>query len=142
MRHNLKINNNNGEQIEIARRYYTDLKNQTIFALAREKEVYFSRDINKNLKNPKVLWKNLKTYVLPNHKDSLLPAHFDDPNDINRAFLDVPGSCSVSISQLTFFEYNRYMADGSQFLLRSVSETEVFQILQDLGSNATGGLTD
>lgn len=134
----LKKNTSDEEKLKTARKYYIDLKNQAIFSLAREKDTYFSRDINKNIKNPKLLWRHLKTHVLPDHKDSLLPGHFDDPNNINRAFLDVPGSCSVSISQLTFFEYNRYLDVKSQFMLSCVSQAEVFRILRDLGTNAAG----
>ncbi|KAH9639655.1 hypothetical protein HF086_009108 [Spodoptera exigua] len=50
--------------------YYKDLKREAAAALVREKKAYFTEKINCQSKDPKLLWRSLKTDVLPDHKDS------------------------------------------------------------------------
>lgn len=134
--HKIKDNINEQDKVAATKRYYLDLKKQAITALTEEKKVYFTRHINNNIKNPKVLWQNLKSEVLPSHGDGLLPGHFDNPDEINKAFLNVPGESNVTISQLTFFEFNRF--SNNQFVLKNVNQEAIHKILKGLCTNAKG----
>lgn len=118
------------------KKYYLGLKNQAAHALKSDKKAYFNNFINSNIRNPKALWKNLKLNVLPQHNDSYLPEYFNDANAINEAFLDVPGNCWADVSQLAYFEHNRF--SKSTFSLRTVDQTSVLQIINSLESNAQG----
>ncbi|KAL0879742.1 hypothetical protein ABMA27_003455 [Loxostege sticticalis] len=57
--------------------------------------------INSNLRNSRLLWKNLKNTVLPNKKNSAdLPLSFNDPDLINDHFLNIPGENIVTITAM------------------------------------------
>lgn len=65
-----------------------------------------------------------------------LPPHFDNPNDINEHFLNIPGKERVTISQLTYFQHHRQ--GKATFSLQPVSEDAVLKIINGLKSNARG----
>ncbi|KAJ8732388.1 hypothetical protein PYW07_014987 [Mythimna separata] len=129
---NIYIKNKN----DTKKRYYLDLKKQACAALMKEKKVYFDRHINSQIKDPKKLWKHLKSDVLSDHTDGMLPRQFNDPDEINRAFLDVPGQNSLSTSQVAYFDSNRH--GDTNFKLHNVTEDEISKIIKSLGSNAKG----
>lgn len=116
---------------------YKVLKHLVNSSLFYEKKAYFEQDINSNFKNTKKLWKNLKQKVLPNFKTTLeIPEHFNDPNAINKHFLNVPGNNMVDLSTLTYFEHHRF--SNSIFKLTPVDENVIAKIIFGITSNAEG----
>lgn len=129
-------NNYHKDRLDTKRKYYLDLKKQAITALMQERKVYFDRHINSQIKNPKKLWKNLKSDVFSEHSEGMLPGQFNDPDEMNKAFLNVPGQCILPTSQLSYFDKNRF--GETQFELRNVSEEEISKIIKSIGTNAKG----
>lgn len=121
---------------EIHKQYYKDLKKAVINALESDRRAYFDQYINANLKNPAVLWKNLKKTVLSKDKSVVLPYHLSDPECINNSFLDVPGSNEISISQLTYYEHNRFC--NNSLKLETITQDKVLKALRLLKSSAKG----
>lgn len=116
---------------------YKDMKHVVINAVYQEKQAYFNGNINKNIFNPKKLWKNLKSTIIPNSKNTCeIPTFCNNPNVINAHFLDVPGNQIVPISLLTYFEYHRFKA--SVFHLQPVGEDVIANIVKGITSNAEG----
>lgn len=116
---------------------YKALKHLVNTSLYYEQKAYFEQHININLKNPKVLWKNLKNNVIPNFKSNAdLPSSFKDPTIMNKSFLNVPGNDSVDTARLTYLNTHRYGA--STFSLTTVNESAVAKLLLCLKSNAIG----
>lgn len=72
---------------ETKKAYYKDLKRLVHDALFNEKRIYYDHNINSEIKYPRMLWKNLKNYLLP-PKTTELPLIFNDPNIINNHFLN------------------------------------------------------
>ncbi|KAL0869748.1 hypothetical protein ABMA27_005977 [Loxostege sticticalis] len=117
---------------------YIKMKSMVQKAIEREKTCFFDKHINSNLKNSKFLWKNLKSILLPNKKNSsALPPSFNDPDKINSYFLNIPGEDKVSISQLTYYEHHRHN-NATTFSLHTVSEDLVLKTIRGLKSNAQG----
>ncbi|KAL0879390.1 hypothetical protein ABMA27_003151 [Loxostege sticticalis] len=80
---------------------YRIMKNMVLKAIEREKTSFFNKQINSNLRNSRLLWKNLKNTVLPNKKNSAdLPLSFNDPDLINDHFLNIPGENIVTITAM------------------------------------------
>ncbi|XP_026746094.1 uncharacterized protein LOC113507436, partial [Trichoplusia ni] len=118
------------------KQYYLDLKHEAAAALGREKCAYFTKNINEQSKDPKLLWRNLKSDVLPDHNERRLPSHFDNPDSINAAFLDVPGSCNGNDSLIYSFRSRRH--SPSVFSLTETNQETVLKIIRGLESNARG----
>uniref|UniRef100_A0A2A4JM54 Reverse transcriptase domain-containing protein n=1 Tax=Heliothis virescens TaxID=7102 RepID=A0A2A4JM54_HELVI len=118
------------------KQYYLQLKHQAITALDSEKKSYFTKSINDHVKDPKLLWRNLKSDVLPDHTQRLLPGHFNNPDEINAAFLDVPGNCHLNVSKQSYFESHRF--GDATFSLTTTNAEAVLKIIKSLGSNAQG----
>ena len=117
--------------------YYKELKKSVELCLHGERKAYFDWYINGNINKPKILWKNLKRAVLPDTKRSQeIPQHLLDPESINLHFLDVPGGSAVSISDLTYFEWNNKFPQ--EFKLGRVTEDVVGKIILSIKSNAQG----
>lgn len=115
--------------------YYKNLKSIVNKALFFEKSAYFNQNVNNKLRDPKTLWKNLKTTILPK-KNNELPSHYNDPNTINDHFLNIPGILSLNVSQLTYYEFHRY--GKAVFSISQVSCDTVIKIITSLKSNAEG----
>jgi hypothetical protein len=125
----------NKTKLETVKAYYKSLKSTVNKAIFYEKTAYFHFSINNKIKDPKLLWRNLKGTVLPK-KVSELPIFINNADLINNHFLDVPGISVSSISQLTFFEHNRF--GRSVFSLKAVSVDGIVKIVRTLRSNAAG----
>jgi hypothetical protein len=115
--------------------YYKDLKSTVSRALYHEKTAYFKHNINSKIKDPKLLWKNLKSTLLPKNETEL-PASFSDPDIINKHFLTLPSTSQVSISQLTYFEYHKH--SEAVFSLEPINSEIITKIIRGLKSNAEG----
>lgn len=74
--------------------------------------------------------------VLSKDQTAALPNHLSDPEIINNNFLDVPGSNQVSISQLTYFEHNKFIESSLQ--LKPTTPDKVLKALRQLKSSAKG----
>ncbi|KAG7309940.1 hypothetical protein JYU34_004455 [Plutella xylostella] len=116
--------------------YYLDLKRLVNSALHNEKRAYYETFINKNSNNSATLWKNLKNTVLRSHKDTDLPSHFNDPDAINKHFLDLPCKENINFEELAYFETNKFC--DSIFRLKTVNKETVQKIINNLKSNAQG----
>lgn len=123
--------------VEAHRVYYKDLKSIVNEALHSEKKAFFNSNVNLNLKNPRVLWKNIKRNVANFKSNSVdLPSHLQDPNIINNHFLSLPSSNVTSISDLTYFEFHSH--GPSVFSILPISDYEVSKIIKSFSTNATG----
>lgn len=119
------------------KKYYKDMKSAVETCFKNEKQAYFNHIINSNVKNSKLFWKNLQGKILLDpSKNNQLPDSYNDPNAINNHFLDIPGNDSVTISDITYFEFNRF--GTSTFCLQPVGEATVFNFIKSIDSNATG----
>lgn len=115
--------------------YYKSLKTLVNSSMFFEKQAYYKFNINNKINNPKVLWKNLKSTLLP-VKNYELPTHLNDVNLINNHFLNIPGQIDVTISLLSFFEFQRF--SHHIFSIKTVSSDTIFKIIKGLKSNAEG----
>jgi hypothetical protein len=121
---------------EAHKRYYLDLKHLVIGAIHSEKCAFFEHHINGET-DSKTLWKNLKRTVLPDSQAQTdLPAHFDDPDLINRHFLSLPGKSDVTISDLTFYEFDRH--NDKSFMLLPTTTATVTKIMTSIKTTAKG----
>ena len=118
------------------KKYYDDLKRLVNSSLYNEKTAYFRYNINNEIKNPKVLWKNLKSRVLPFKSKQDLPSHFIDPDLINNNFMIVPGNPVASLSLINFFENHKH--GESIFTISPVEPNDVLRAISSLKSNAEG----
>lgn len=117
--------------------FYKDMKTVVKRALFFEKSAYFRQNINQNHNNPKALWKSIKRNVADfNSKQASLPPNINKPDLINKFFIDVPGSNSVSMSDLTYFEHNRF--GSAVFRLNTVDEGCISNIILNISTNAEG----
>lgn len=117
--------------------YYKQLKNIVVSALHTEKQAYFRHYVNSNVHKPQVMWKHLKRHLAIKTKNDMpIPAHLCDPNLLNDHFLNVPGRNTAPLSNLTYFEFQRYCSETFDF--SEVTETQVSKIIKTLTSNATG----
>lgn len=124
-------------KLDCHKEYYKELKKMVTTAIYREKTAFFEQSINKNIKDPRTLWKNLKRNVVDfNMKLTELPDNICDPDHINAHFLNVPGNNFVSISQLTSYCFDRF--SHTQFNLEPVDEKTVFKIIRNITTNASG----
>uniref|UniRef100_A0A2A4KAV4 Reverse transcriptase domain-containing protein n=1 Tax=Heliothis virescens TaxID=7102 RepID=A0A2A4KAV4_HELVI len=116
--------------------YYKQLKSLVSSSLFYEKVAYFKQNINNKINEPKTLWKNLKSTVLPPKPFHDLPSHFRDPDQINSNFLNVPGNPISNVTECTFFESHRF--SDTSFSLHPVSTDQVLRYFGQLKSNAGG----
>ncbi|XP_052754193.1 uncharacterized protein LOC128201411 [Galleria mellonella] len=123
-------------KLECVKEYYKELKRHTSIAISTEKKAYYNQYINNNINNSKKLWQNIKSDIMPSKTEREVPSFFDDPNEINKWFLNVPGENNVNISQLTFYEFGRF--GPSTLGLKPVSKDAVHKIINNLKSNAQG----
>ncbi|KAG7301202.1 hypothetical protein JYU34_014077 [Plutella xylostella] len=121
---------------ESHKKYYKDLKSLVSAAFHNEKRAYFQSNINNNIKNPTSLWKNLKNTVFRNHKTTELPENFNNPDDINKHFLDLPGNNNLNLTDIIYFESHKF--GSNNFNLSPISEEEVAKIIKKFKSNALG----
>ena len=106
-------------------------------AIHNEKIAYFKFNINKNINDSRLLWKNLKHDVIDFNKKIIdLPVNLSDPDLINDHFLAIPGDSDISTSQLSYFNSNRFR--DSTFSLKPVDEETVLKIIKTIKSNALG----
>ncbi|KAF9803255.1 hypothetical protein SFRURICE_007101 [Spodoptera frugiperda] len=118
------------------KQYYVDLKNLVNKSIYFEKVAYFKSNINNNISHPKLLWKNLKSTLLPQKCCAELPTHLKDPDRINSHFLNVPGDTITSLSTCTYYEFHRF--SDCVFTLKTMDETKVLKVITSLKSNAEG----
>lgn len=116
--------------------YYKSLKALVKTSMFFEKKAFYKFNINNKLGKPKVLWKNLKSTLLPPTKNNQLPTHFNDANIINNHFLNIPGKSDVKISLLTFFEFQRF--SNHVFSITTVNSNTILKIIKTIKSNAEG----
>lgn len=75
--------------------------------------------------------------MLPSHKPKFLPDQFNDPDKINRVFLNLPGECVVAMSRLTYNEFHRYKPNF-HFELKPVNQSTILTILNNIKSSGIG----
>ncbi|CAG4984494.1 unnamed protein product [Colias eurytheme] len=96
--------------------YYKSLKTFVSVCMYQEKLAFYDAHINAHAQNPKVLWKNIKSKVIPNLNNSTdLPDHLVDPNAVNSHFLDIPGTGDVDESTLNYFKSSRFCQNTFKF---------------------------
>ena len=124
-------------KLEPDKLYYKQLKCVVNRALFSEKAVFFRKNLNANYKNSRELWKNVKLHVADfKSKKSSIPLNINNPDLINKNFLDTPGKDFVKISDLTYLEYHRF--NTSMFSIQPVTELMVSKIIANFTTNATG----
>ncbi|KAF9808164.1 hypothetical protein SFRURICE_008667 [Spodoptera frugiperda] len=95
---------------------------------------YFKSNINNNISHPKLLWKNLKSTLLPQKCCAELPTHLKDPDRINSHFLNVPGDEITSLSTCTYYEFHRF--SDCVFTLKTMDETKILKLYRTPSSSA------
>lgn len=118
------------------KKYYNELKQLVNSSLYNEKVAYFKQNVNNKIQNPKLLWKNLKSTVLPFNSRQEIPPQFNDPDLINRNFLTVPGNPIPSPTHILFYETHKH--DAAVFKIAPVEQTDVSRTISGLKSNAKG----
>lgn len=123
--------------LSIKKKYYKDLKAIVASALENEKAAFHNQYINKHIHNSKILWKNMKKYVISesDSKDFEVAAVFRDPDLINNHFLDIPASKDVPDS---LFSYYKNHCSQFKFDLKPVTELEVAKTIRSIKTNAMG----
>ncbi|XP_045447496.1 uncharacterized protein LOC123655785 [Melitaea cinxia] len=116
--------------------YYKQLKILVANSLHSEKAAYFRYNINNKIKDPKRLWKNLRTSIISKNHKQELPPHFADPDAINSTFLSIPGNLTTNMSVLTYFEFHRF--GSACFKIEPVVSTDIVRVFHKLKSNAEG----
>ncbi|CAK1593282.1 unnamed protein product [Parnassius mnemosyne] len=83
--------------------YYQNFVTATIEI---ERKAYYNNFVNNNMKNPTLLWKNIKnsTQFDYMHKP-IIPEHLNDPNKINDHFLNLPVSNISNSSKLNINQH-------------------------------------
>lgn len=118
-------------------KYYKDLKSVVNKAIHAEKAAFFQQNINRNVCNSRLLWKNIKKNVVDfKRNETLIPSHVANPDAANTHFLNAPGNDAVHISTLSYFEHHRY--NCSTFSIRTVEESHIAKIITNISSNAIG----
>ncbi|KAG7296539.1 hypothetical protein JYU34_020328 [Plutella xylostella] len=116
---------------------YKQLKLLVARSLLTEKRAYFNDYINKNIKNSKLLWSNLKKTVFENQNTKEeLPNHMNKPNEINKQFINVPGPKFADSALITYYKSNKF--HDNRFKLSEVSEDVVAKAILGMKSNAKG----
>lgn len=121
---------------ETKKAYYQQLKSMVVTSLFYEKIAYFKFNINNKINNPQILWKNIKSTVLPRKQTCQLPPQFSCPDCINLHFLNVPGTTAVNLSYITYYEFHRH--SKGVFSLAPVSQGEISKCILSLKSDAEG----
>lgn len=121
---------------ESRKQYYKDLKSLVTKSLFYEKCAYYKSKINSQVHDAKVLWKNLKSTLVPSRSNIEIPNHFDCPDRICNFFLNVPGNEKIDISTLSFYEFGRF--GDSEFSLQEVSQQAIAKVLGKIKSRAEG----
>lgn len=122
---------------EVHKNYYNDLKKLVKTSIYNEKRAYFNHYINSQISDSKAFWKNIRKKVLVDpSKSDTLPDCFNNPDDINNHFLNIPHACTTPISYITFYEFNRF--NDSNFQFQPVSECDIANYIMSIKSNAAG----
>lgn len=122
---------------DACKKNYKDLKHMVNISLYYEKRGFFESHVNSNIKDPKRLWKTLKTVAMPGFNRKFdMPDNFDNPNKINEHFLNVPGQNLCNISDLTSYEFRRH--SDSSLTLQPVTDSVISRVILSLSSNAQG----
>ncbi|XP_072930460.1 uncharacterized protein [Epargyreus clarus] len=116
--------------------YYRTLKNFVNSTIERERKSYINYTLNKNSKKPALLWKNIKSSTqLHKSQNYIIPDHLNDPNKINKHFLDLPVCDKTYISKKNI-EITNSQCDP--FELKTTTESEVRKIINNIKTKATG----
>uniref|UniRef100_A0A2A4JF59 Reverse transcriptase domain-containing protein n=1 Tax=Heliothis virescens TaxID=7102 RepID=A0A2A4JF59_HELVI len=121
---------------EAKKDYYKQFKSLVESSLWNEKVAYYNYNINNKIKDPTLLWKNIKSTVTISTERQDLPSHLNDANSINSHFLNVPGDSVASAIQHVFFRNNKF--GEAIFTLNTVLEDEISRVIKTIKSNAEG----
>lgn len=121
--------------VESHEKYYKSLRNLTTMSLRNEKKAYYTHYVNKNIKNPKLMWKSFKsTKVFDSPCNIEIPIHLNDPDKINENFLNIPGNANHNqIPDWLHKPKNDY-----NFQFSPVDELSILKIIQSIKTNAAG----
>ncbi|KAL4721282.1 hypothetical protein ACJJTC_011813 [Scirpophaga incertulas] len=120
------------------KQYYKSLKALVKSSIYREKCAYFNQCINSKVHDSKSLWKGLKKNILFDVSSHDIQEHFDNLNDINDHFLNIPSKGTVQSDTVRFYEQNKY--HGLQLSLNPVHIT--VQTMIAMAYNAHTGRFD
>lgn len=122
---------------ESAKEYYRNLRNLVTATIERERRAYFNSFINANLKNPTVLWRNIKNTTNVNKiKPSTIPDHLNDPDRINDHFLNLPPCPETNFNTKSMNLVD--ISEHDELNLKPVSEEEVKNIIYNIKTKAAG----
>lgn len=117
--------------------YYKDLKNLVVSTIRNEKIAYFKHFVNNNKNYPSLMWRHFKeTSPFNVQGNDSIPSEINDPQKINKHFLNVPGNSSINQNLLNYY-YNS-MFTNSFFTLVPVTESEVGKIISSIKTSAKG----
>lgn len=118
---------------------YKDLKNQTNYAITREKKAYLEYSLNNDRGNRKGIWKHLKDMDIHfKQKSRTVPHHLSNVEKINDYFI----SSSISneapdIDTLNYYSNNTREGVG-QFNFKHTNDLEIYKAILSFRSKAVG----
>lgn len=116
--------------------YYKSLKNMVTGAIEREKKAFFLYYVNKNIHDPKQLWKYINKIKIVNEQTNVpIPYHLNDPDLINSHFLNIPGDGKIDKTTLNFFLSNK--RGKTEFHLEKIGCETIMEIIKKMQTNAT-----
>ncbi|CAB3228376.1 unnamed protein product [Arctia plantaginis] len=122
---------------EAHKNYYKQLKNLVTSSLRQEKKAYFKFYVNNNSKNPKDMWRHLKSISILNDScGPSIPDHLNVADDINNFFLDLPGNTNADLDTLQYFKNSKL--NENHFELKKISEKNVIEIINTIKTKAYG----
>lgn len=120
--------------------YYKTLRNYTTQAIRNEKKAYFSHVCQNN--NSKQLWKELKRLNISNNNNSKIeiPDNLNDPNELNKFFIESVPKVSKDNSNLINF-YNSNVigtVEADSFNFDLVNHEKILSSLNKINTNSMG----
>ena len=115
--------------------FYKSCRNLVTESIRREKKAYFTWNINKNIKNGKLCWTNIKKTVT-GQQTIKLPPHLNNPDLLNKKLLEVPGSIPLDPRLLQSYKTRKQSANVFNFL--STTEQEVLRLIYSIKLNSEG----
>uniref|UniRef100_A0A2A4K4N4 Reverse transcriptase domain-containing protein n=1 Tax=Heliothis virescens TaxID=7102 RepID=A0A2A4K4N4_HELVI len=117
--------------------YYRQLKNLVTSSVRNERKAYFTYYVNNNAKKPKEMWKHLKsTSTFSDPCEPFIPNDLNNPDEINKFFLDLPGNEEPDLETLNYFKNT--VINKNQFDLEKTTCKEVLDILNSIKTKAYG----
>lgn len=118
--------------------YYKELRNQTKYAIIREKKAFLSFKI-RNCRDKKTFWKELrKMNIYTKNKSKELPLELKRPEEINNFFARSSDTNLQVDKEIIHFFSNNMLPGVGQLAFSTINEIEISKSLMSIKSQAIG----